>query len=93
MWRQGKRRFFGGSLNKAGDLTHPRGIQVGRKSNYAASSRLALAVICDAKIHGIRHRPWLTGLLARRPTKIAAIALANKLARNQASFEGRADVF
>src|ERR1700759_5536712 len=27
------------------------------------------------------HRPWLTGLLARRPTKVAAIALANKLAR------------
>ena len=27
------------------------------------------------------HRPWLTGLLARRPTKIAAIALDNKLAR------------
>jgi hypothetical protein len=26
-------------------------------------------------------RPWLTGLLARRPTKVAAIALANKIAR------------
>jgi transposase len=25
--------------------------------------------------------PWLTALLARRPTKVAAIALANKLAR------------
>jgi hypothetical protein len=34
-----------------------------------------------AKIHGIAHRPWLTALLARRPTKVAAIALANKLAR------------
>ena len=41
----------------------------------------ALAVIRYAKIHGTRHRPWLTGLLARRPTKVAAIALANKLAR------------
>jgi transposase len=41
----------------------------------------ALAVICYAKIHGTRHRPWLTALLARRPTKIAAIALANKIAR------------
>jgi transposase len=41
----------------------------------------ALAVIRYAKIHGTKHRLWLTGLLARRPTKIAAIALANKLAR------------
>ena len=41
----------------------------------------ALAVIRYAKIHGTKHRPWLTALLARRPTKIAAIALANKMAR------------
>ena len=41
----------------------------------------ALAVIRYAKIHGTQHRPWLTALLARRPTKVAAIALANKLAR------------
>jgi transposase len=41
----------------------------------------ALAVIRYAKIHGTRHRPWLTALLARRPTKVAAIALANKIAR------------
>jgi transposase len=40
----------------------------------------ALAVIRYAKIHGTRHRPWLTALLARRPTKVAAIALANKIA-------------
>src|SRR4051812_37791420 len=40
-----------------------------------------LAVIRYAKIHGTSHRPWLTALLARRPTKVAAIALANKLAR------------
>jgi transposase len=38
----------------------------------------ALAVIRYAKIHGTKHRPWLTALLARRPTKIA---LANKIAR------------
>src|SRR5437867_2202967 len=38
----------------------------------------ALAVIRYAKIHGTKHRPWLTALLARRPTKVAAIALANK---------------
>src|SRR6478672_1279256 len=41
----------------------------------------ALSVIRYAKIHGTKHRPWLTALLARRPTKVAAIALANKMAR------------
>src|SRR5271170_2581005 len=41
----------------------------------------ALAVIRYAKIHGTRHRPWLTALLARRPIMVAAIALANKIAR------------
>jgi len=40
----------------------------------------ALAVIRYAKIHGTKHRPWLTALLARRPTEVAAIALANKIA-------------
>ena len=41
----------------------------------------ALSVIRYAKIHGTKHRPWLTALLARRPVKVAAIALANKIAR------------
>jgi len=41
----------------------------------------ALAVIRYAKIHGTRHRPWLSKLLERRSTKVAAIALANKIAR------------
>ena len=41
----------------------------------------ALAVIRYAKIYGTTHRPWLAALLARRPAKVAAIALANKLAR------------
>src|ERR1700678_2865491 len=41
----------------------------------------ALAVIRYAKLHGTKYRPWVAALLARRPTKIAAIALANKLAR------------
>ncbi len=41
----------------------------------------ALSVIRYAKIHGTNHRPWLAALLARRPTKVAAIALANKIAR------------
>ena len=41
----------------------------------------ALAVIRYAKIHGTKHRPWLAALLERRPTKVAAIALANKIRR------------
>ena len=32
----------------------------------------ALAVLRYAKIHGTKRRPWLTALLARRPTKVAA---------------------
>ena len=44
-----------------------------------------------AKIHGTGHRPWLTGLLARRPTKVAAIALANKIARMAWAMMARGD--
>ena len=33
------------------------------------------------KIHGTKYRPWFAKLLERRPTKVAAIALANKIAR------------
>jgi transposase len=40
----------------------------------------ALAVIRYARLHGTKHG-WLAALLARRPTKVAAIALANKIAR------------
>jgi transposase len=59
-----------GSISKQGDR-YLRGL-------FTAG---ALAVIRYAKIHRIGHRPWLTALLARRPTKVAAIALANKIAR------------
>ena len=59
-----------GSISKQGDR-YLRGL-------FTAG---ALAVIRYAKLHGTEHRPWLTALLARRPTKVAAIALANKLAR------------
>ena len=59
-----------GSISKQGDR-YLRGLFVAG----------ALAVIRYAKIHGTKHRPWLTSLLARRPTKVAAIALANKIAR------------
>jgi transposase len=40
----------------------------------------ALAVIRYAERHGTK-RPWLVQLMARRTTKIAAVALANKTAR------------
>ena len=59
-----------GSISKRGDR-YLRGLFVAG----------ALAVIRYAKIHGTKRRPWLTALLARRPTKVAAIALANKIAR------------
>jgi transposase len=64
----GKERL--GSISKQGDR-YLRGLFVAG----------ALAVIRYAKIHGTGHRPWLTALLGRRPTKVAAIALANKIAR------------
>ena len=59
-----------GSISKQGDRY--------LRSLFTAG---ALAVIRYAKIHGTKHRPWLTALLARRPTKVATIALANKIAR------------
>ena len=64
----GKQRL--GGITKAGDRY--------LRSLFCAG---ALAVIRYAKKHGTRHRPWLTSLLERRPVKVAAIALANKLAR------------
>jgi transposase len=64
----GKDRF--GNISKRGD-------------RYLRSllTNGALAVIRYAKIHGATHRLWLTALLIRRPAKVAAIALANKIAR------------
>jgi transposase len=59
-----------GSISKQGDRY--------LRSLFTAG---ALAVIRYAKLHVTKHRPWLTALLARRPTKVAAVALANKIAR------------
>ena len=41
----------------------------------------AMAVIRYAQKHGPQKRPWLARLMQRRPTKVAAVALANKIAR------------
>jgi transposase len=41
----------------------------------------AMAVIRYARKHGTERRPWLGRLMERRPTKVAAVALANKIAR------------
>ncbi len=41
----------------------------------------AMAVIRYAQKHGTKSRPWLGRLMERRPTKVAAVALANKIAR------------
>jgi transposase len=70
-----KQRSSGGK-DKLGSISKPGDRYL--RSLFTAG---ALAVIRYAKLHGTRHRPWLTALLARRPTKVAAIALANKLAR------------
>src|SRR6476469_9778911 len=63
----------------------PTGVRVRRRgcechARLPASEARSM-LIRYAKIHGTKHRPWLTALLARRPTKVAAIALANKIAR------------
>src|ERR1700746_896107 len=59
-----------GSISKQGDRY--------LRSLFVAG---ALSVIRYAKVRGTKHRPWVAALLTRRPTKVAAIALANKLAR------------
>ena len=58
-----------GSITKQGDRYLQQLLVVG-----------ALSVIRYAQQHGTR-RPWLVSLLARRSPKIAAVALANKMAR------------
>jgi len=69
-----------GSISKQGDRY--------LRSLFAAG---ALAVIRYAKVHGSKRHPWLTTLLARRPTKVVAIALANKIARMAWALMARGD--
>ena len=64
----GKERL--GSISKAGNRYLRQLLVVG-----------ALSVIRRAKQLGYTRHPWLIRLMARRSTKIAAIALANKIAR------------
>jgi hypothetical protein len=64
----GKERL--GSISKAGNRYLRSLLVVG-----------ALSVIRRAKQVGYTRRPWLAELMARRPVKVAAIALANKIAR------------
>ncbi len=59
-----------GGVTKAGDRYLRSLLMIG-----------ALSVIKRAKQLGYTNRPWLAKLMARRPTKVAAIALANKIAR------------
>ena len=63
----GKERL--GSISKQGDRYLRRLLIVG-----------ATAVIRHARAHPDKH-PWLTQLLARKPAKVVAVALANKMAR------------
>ena len=58
-----------GSITKEGDRYLRQLLVVG-----------ALSVIRYAQQHGTR-RPWIISLLARRSPKVAAVALANKMAR------------
>jgi transposase len=63
----GKERL--GGITKAGDRYLRQMLVVG-----------AMAVIRHAERHGTR-RVWLIRLMGRRPTRVAAVALANKTAR------------
>jgi transposase len=60
--------------------------RLGRISKMGNPVLRSLLVVGATAVSGHARRgatvsPWLTGLLARRPAKVAAIALANKMAR------------
>jgi transposase len=63
----GKARLAG--ISKQGDRYLRRLLVIG-----------AMAVLKQARAHPDKH-PWLIQLLARRPAKVVAVALANKMAR------------
>src|SRR5712672_1673394 len=49
----------------------------------------ALAVIRYAKIHGTKHRPWLTALLARRSTKVCCYCACQQARANGLGHDGQ----
>lgn len=59
-----------GGVTKAGDRYLRSMLMIG-----------ALSVVKRVKQLGYTHRPWLAELMVRRPIKVAAIALANKIIR------------
>lgn len=66
--RGGKEKL--GGISKAGNRYLRQLLVVG-----------AMAVIKRAKLLGYTRHPWLVSLMERRSTKVAAVALANKMAR------------
>ena len=64
----GKTRL--GKITRAGDEDLRRLLVIG-----------ATAVIQQARRHRGQHSPWLLALIGRKPPKLAAVALANKVAR------------
>ena len=68
------------------DQYHPdvEGADPGGNRDTVVASKLGAALFAELGMESpvpVEHRPWLTALLTRRPTKVAAIALANKIAR------------
>ena len=64
-----RRRPYMGPISKQGDRYVRRILVIG-----------AVSMLRRAKLNPERY-PWVTRLLARRPFKVVAIALANKMAR------------
>ena len=75
----GKRKL--GPISKQGDRYLRRILVVGAHS-----------VLRRAKLHPEKY-PWLTQLLARKPFKVVAVALANKMARIAWALLAKGDTF
>jgi hypothetical protein len=80
-WRRGNRvaaDSVGAAERQAADLIFLGVCKPGDRYLRGLFVAGTLAVIRYAKIDGTKSRPWLAALLTRRPTKVAAIALANR---------------
>jgi transposase len=60
--------------------------------NQYTPFNLRLAALLRAR-HNPERYPWLTRLLARRPFKVVAIALANKMARVAWALLAKSDTY